>query len=155
MKAPLMQSREMLIGRAGEHLVMFDLLSRGHKCFLTDQGVNYDVVLDVGSRLLRLQVKTTQAPMRMTKEYASLVYLFHPRRAGKKGKREYAVGEFDGFALVALDARTVHYYAFTETIRRTLIFRDRRQTYKQTGPHVCPFIDEFTLDAFLLAWGIS
>lgn len=142
-------SKELNIGRAGEYLVMFDLLSKGYQAFLTDQGVSYDVVLDLGYRLVRLQVKTTQKPSKMNKEYANNVYLFNVRRAGRRGLRSYETHEFDGFALVALDRKTVYYYPFKEKICRTLLFRLNTETYKVKTGQVSPYIEGFTLEKFL------
>lgn len=142
-------SKELNIGRAGEYLVMFDLLSKGYQAFLTDQGVAYDVVLDLGSRLVRLQVKTTQKPAKMNKEYANNVYLFSVRRAGRGGARSYGTHEFDGFALVALDRKSVYYYPFNETINKTLLFRLNTETYKVCAGQVSPYIEGFTLEKFL------
>jgi len=142
-------SKELNIGRAGEFLVMFDLLSKGYQAFLTDQGVAYDVVLDLGSRLVRLQVKTTQKPAKMNKEYANNVYLFNVRRAGRKGLRSYELHEFDGFALVALDRKEVYYYPFTQSICRTLLFRLNTETYKTHTGQISPYIESFTLGRFL------
>ena len=146
-----MESKQLTIGRAGEHLVMYDLLSHGYKCFLTDQGLNYDVVIDIGRRMLRLQVKTTQKPGCISHTYKTSTYLFHVRRAGKGGKRFYAVDEFDGFALVTMDTRSVYYYPFHEQITRTLILRDGRQRgkYKTNYGKIAPYIEGFTLEKFL------
>ena len=146
-----MESEQLTIGRAGEHLTMYDLLSKGYKCFLTGQGLNYDLVIDIDGRLIRLQVKTTQKPGRISKAYATSTYLFHVRRAGKGGKRLYSIDEFDGFALVAMDTRRVYYYPFTKKIKKTLIFRDGRQrnNYRQYRGKISPYIEEFTLERFL------
>ena len=146
-----MESKEMNIGRAGEHLVMYDLLSRGYKCYMTEAGLNYDVVIDIDGRLVRLQVKTTQKPMCMSQKYKTTTYLFHVRRSGKGGKRVYDVGEFEGFALVAMDTKSVFYYPFTERITKTLILRDGRQKndYMQNRGKLAPYIEEFTLERFL------
>ena len=144
-----MESKELTIGRAGEHLVMFDLLSKGYKCFMTDQGNNYDIVLEYKNKLIRLQVKTTQKPMLMNKEYKTKSYLFHVRRAGRGGKRYYSVKEFEGFALATLDTKSVYYYNFNNSIKRTLIFRDRRFNYRVNAGKIAPYLDEFTLERFL------
>lgn len=146
-------SKELNIGRAGEYLVMFDLLSKGYQAFLTDQGVAYDVVLDLGCRLVRLQVKTTQKPAKMNKEYANNVYLFNVRRAGRGETRSYGTHEFDGFALVALDRKSVYYYPFKETINKTLLFRLNTETYKTNTGQISPYIEGFTLEKFLLDIG--
>jgi PD-(D/E)XK endonuclease len=146
-------SRQLNIGRAGEYLAMFDLLSRGYQAYLTDQGASYDIILDLGSRLLRLQVKTTQKPSKMNKEYANNVYIFNVRRAGRNGQRAYELGEFDGFALVALDRKAVYYYPFTKGITRSLLFRLSTETYKMYAGHTSPYIEQFTLERLLFSLG--
>ena len=101
-------SAEMEIGRAGEYLVMADLLLNGWVAYPTSQGVPYDI----GDRVLRVRVKSTKMP----KTPASLnrstpLYMFHARRAGKGGRRRYSAEDFDVLALVALDRRLIAYYA--------------------------------------------
>lgn len=146
-------SRELNIGRAGEYLTMFDLLSKGYQAYLTDQGASYDIILDLGDRLIRLQVKTTQKPSKMNKEYANNVYMFNVRRADRSGQRSYGLNEFDGFALVALDRKAVYYYPFTEGLNRTLLFRLDTEKYKIYAGQVSPYIESFTLEKFLASIG--
>lgn len=136
-------------GLAGEHLVMADLLLAGQKCFLTSAGCNYDIAIENGNRFVRLQIKTTAQPMRMNKDYANAVYLFNAKRAGRGASRLYSVGEFDGFAFVALDTRQIAYLPFTRELRKTVILRDRRITYKTNHGHIAPYIDEFPIQRFL------
>ena len=143
------ESKEINIGRAGEFIVMADLLMRGEKAFLTDQGANYDIIIERPNRFIRLQVKATLKPGRMNRTYATSTYLFHAKRAGKGGKRNYATNEFEGFALVALDTRQVAYLVFDQIITRTIILRDRRQSYKINAGHLAPYFDEFGFDAFI------
>lgn len=109
-------SVEMESGRAGEHLVMADLLLNGWVAYPTSQGVPYDIAVDIGDRVIRVQVKST----RMPKTPESLnrgtpLYVFHTRRAGKKGRRRYTTDDFDVLALVALDRRLIAYYALTDS----------------------------------------
>ena len=49
-------SNELQIGKAGEHLACFDLISQGYHAFLSDQGLPYDIVLDIDGELRRIQV---------------------------------------------------------------------------------------------------
>ena len=81
------------VGTAGEHLVCADLLLGGYVAFRADQNCAYDVAVDLGGRLIRLQVKSTRAvkpiPQRETE---SLAYQWHVRRAGKGGRRNYKPG---------------------------------------------------------------
>ncbi len=128
---------------------MADLILQKRKCFLTDQGCNYDLVVDTAGRLFRFQVKATLQPRHLNITYRTPTYLFHVRRAGKKGERNYEVGEFDGFALVALDTKQIAYVPFKKEISKTIILRDRRETYKQNSGYIAPYIDDFSFDKFL------
>lgn len=101
---------DLAAGAAGEHLVCADLLMQGYRAFLADQNCPYDVAVDVGGRLIRIQVKATrQARAIPQRKNHRAGYLWHVRRAGKGGRRVYSEGEFDLLALVALDARRVAY----------------------------------------------
>jgi len=145
------QSNELNVGRAGEYLVMVDLISKGFKCFLTDQGINYDIVVDYNGRLIKLQVKATQRPRILQQRYVTPVYQFGIRRAGKGGKRQYDPKEFDGFALAVLDVRQVGYMFFREKMNRTVLVRDcrQREKYQQKGKRAS-YLDEITFERFLI-----
>mgnify|MGYP001340458250 CR=1 FL=1 len=52
-------SAAMEVGRAGEYLVMADLLLNGWVAYPTSQGVPYDIAVDIGERVIRVQVKST------------------------------------------------------------------------------------------------
>lgn len=122
---------DLNVGRAGEFLVMADLLLQGQKCFLTDQGMNYDAVVEVDNKLIRGQVKTTKK-MRAINNSARPIYFFHIRRAGKGGKRLYKLGEFEFFALVALDIRKVFYLPFDGSVGSSSIcIRDKNIKYQR------------------------
>ncbi len=101
---------DLSLGTAAEHLVCADLLLQGYRAFLSDQNCPYDVVVDIGARLVRIQVKATAEPRRTPQRVGDfLTYQWYVRRAGKGGRRVYAMGEFDLLALVATDARRVAY----------------------------------------------
>jgi hypothetical protein len=104
---------DLEVGKAAEHLVVADLILGGFRAYLSDQGLPYDVVIDMDGRLLRLQVKSTRT-LRAVPQRAVHTpgYLFHCRRAGKKGRRRYSEREFDLLALVALDVRAIAYMPF-------------------------------------------
>lgn len=123
-------SKQLDIGRAGEYLVMADLILQGEKCYLTDQGVNYDLVVDRDGRMLRGQVKTTEK-MRVIRDNSNPIYFYHLRRAGKGGKREYDKDEFEFLALVGLDNKVVMYLLFDETIgSNSVCIRDKNIDYQ-------------------------
>lgn len=146
-------SKELMYGRAGEHLVIVDLIKKGFEPFLTGRNANYDIILPIlngdvrdGSKLLRVQVKTTSKPGKMNSEYFTPVYIFHVRRAGKGSKRLYQVGEFDMFAFAMLDTMSVSYMLFTKEVNKTVILRDRRQNYKVNTGRIAPYADDLTIE---------
>lgn len=97
-------------GTAAEHLVCADLLLGGCRAFLADQNCPYDVAVDIGGRLVRIQVKATRCQRSIPQRREHIPsYMWHVRRAGKAGKRTYQLGDFDLLALVALDIRRTAY----------------------------------------------
>ncbi len=103
-------SNELQIGKAGEYLVCTDIVMKGFIAFPSEQGLPYDVLMDNGNHLLRIQVKTTTAP-RIVPQRAkdSHAYIFNVKRCGKNGTQRYNDAEIDMFALVCLDTRKVGY----------------------------------------------
>ena len=116
-------SNELQIGKAGEYIVCADLILKGFIAYPSEQGLPYDIVLDRGDKLLRVQVKTCEKPrilyQRKSETYA---YQFNIKRHGKNNKHLYEDDDIDIFALVALDTRTVAYISDTET-KTTMNFR--------------------------------
>lgn len=101
---------DLAAGIAAEHLVCADLILLGFKAFMSDQVCPYDVAVDVGGRLVRIQVKATRAPRAIPQRAGHFpAYMWHVRRAGKSGSRAYSEGDFDLLALVALDTRQIAY----------------------------------------------
>jgi len=109
-RGPLSEVSDLAAGTAAEHLVCADLLLVGYLAFLADQNCPYDVAVDLGARLVRVQVKSTRNLRRIPRgeQLLAPVYSFTVKRA-KGAKRRYAPGEFDVLALVALDIRTIAY----------------------------------------------
>ena len=124
-----MISKELQIGRAGQYLVMCDLLLNGVQAFDTGEGVKYDVVADNDGKLIRLQVKTTQK-MRVLHESANPIYFYHIKRTGKNGVKFYSKYDFDAFALVALDKKMVFYLPFNDAVKsNSICIRDKEINY--------------------------
>ena len=117
-------SHELELGRAAEHLACADLLLGGWHAFHTAQGMAYDLAVDVGTRLLRVQVKATLHPRHPQPNLrANPAYFFSIRRAGRGALRVYRHDEFDIFALVALDRRLVAYFAKAELPTQLITLR--------------------------------
>ena len=103
-------SNELQKGKAGEYLVCADLILKGFVAFISEQGLPYDVVLDTGKRLLKIQVKTSYGTRKVTqRRMESQMYIFNIKRHGKNNQKRYADGEVDLFALVCLSTRKIGY----------------------------------------------
>jgi hypothetical protein len=103
-------SKQLQIGKAGEYLVCADLILKGFIAFPSEQGLPYDVLLDTGHKLLKVQVKTTEKPREVPqRNQKSLAYVFSIKRAGSNGKTRYQEKEIDLFALVCLDTMQIGY----------------------------------------------
>ena len=95
-----MRISDMHTGRAGEYLAAADILIQGYDCFHAAQGMPYDLVVDTGNRLLKVQVKAASSVRPVPQRKAHIpAYLFWINRCGKRGAATYAVGEVDLFAL--------------------------------------------------------
>lgn len=90
-----------LVGPAGEAFVEFDLLRRGVRVHRSVYGSGYDLIAEVGGRLLRVEVKATR-DLRLKDGKLTYEFAF----AGSK-KRTYL--EVEVFAFVALDIPAVVY----------------------------------------------
>ena len=96
-------------------MVCADLILKGFVAFPSEQGLPYDVVMDTGEAVFRVQVKTTLAPRVVPqRKTSSLAYIFNIKRAGKGGKTRYSSREIDLFALVCLDTKQVGYLVADE-----------------------------------------
>lgn len=134
---------ELELGKAAEHLVCADLILQGYRTYLSDQGLPYDVVVDIDGRLVRIQVKATgkcrAVPQRVAHTPA---YLWHVRRAGKRGKRRYGSKEFDLLALVATDIKAIAYFRITDKVKQSIHLRPPG-TPKSSIQKVLRNIDEY------------
>lgn len=131
---PYSPSIALEIGKAAEHLVCADLILKGYRAFLSDQGLPYDVVVDLGDRFVRIQVKATLRPKNPApKTRLTRGYFFHVRRAGKNGRRRYPPNAFDIFALVALDLRAIAYLRSNDTSLQTITLRVPGLDYHNTN----------------------
>ena len=103
-------SKQLQIGKAGEYLVCADVIMKGFVAFPSEQGLPYDVLLDTGGKLLKVQVKTTEkARLIQQRNNPIPSYIFSIKRAGSNGKTRYNEDEIDLFALVCLDTMNIGY----------------------------------------------
>lgn len=106
-----MRTSNMLqIGKAGEYMVCADLILKGFVAFPSEQGLPYDVLLDNGKKLLKVQVKTTSCPRIVPqRRVETQAYIFNIKRCGKNNIQRYTSDEVDVFALVCLDTKKIGY----------------------------------------------
>jgi len=97
-------SEQMEVGRCGEYFSVFTLISQGFAAYLTDQGLVYDLVVDVDGVLLKGQVKTTLGASNYGK--SKNVCRFGTRRA-KKTLRCALIDECDFYAFVSINDKEV------------------------------------------------
>jgi hypothetical protein len=118
------KSNELQIGKAGEYIVCADLIIKNYIAFLSEQGLPYDIVMDSGEKLFRVQVKTTLEPRKVPQRNKdSYAYIFNIQRHGNQNNlRKYNDTEVDFFALVALDTKQIAYIPNYE-IKTTMNFR--------------------------------
>lgn len=113
---------DLQIGKAGEYLVCADLIMKGYIAFPSEQGLPYDVVLALGNKLVKVQVKTTRKPQAVPQRVKRTEkYCFHIRRCGKGGRQCYNVNDVDIFAIVALDTKAIGYIKASE-VKQTMFF---------------------------------
>lgn len=98
------------VGKAGEFLVGADLILKGFDVSQAGETLPYDLLLDTGARVLKVQVKTTEGP-KITNQWRgkSEAYVFSVKRKGAYGNKRYEDNEVDIFALVALDTKQIGY----------------------------------------------
>ena len=70
-------SKELQIGKAGEHLVCFDLIIQGYNAFLADQGLPFDILIERRGKLLKVQVRSTS---QKTHGYQKTFIVLEPER---------------------------------------------------------------------------
>ena len=127
-------SDDLEVGKAAEHLVCADLIMSGYRAFLSDQGLPYDILVDVDGALLRVQVKSTRKPKNHDpRTRATPGYFFHLRRAGKGGRRRYPENAFDLYALVALDRQPIAYLPAADCPNQSIALRVPGERYLQNG----------------------
>lgn len=99
------------LGKAAEHLVCADVILCGYRAYLSDQGLPYDVVVDDGERLIRVQVKATCSTRNLNKKgmHDRMGYVFHVRQHGKNNRKRLTNQHVDLVACVALDIQTIAY----------------------------------------------
>lgn len=109
-------SKELQIGKAGEHLVCCDLILQGYSAFLADQGLAFDIVVEYDGKLQKIQVHSTK--QKRTCGKSKNIYRFGTRR-GKGNITRVRNAEVDCYAFVALDILKIAYVPISEMMAKT------------------------------------
>ncbi len=117
-------------GKAGEYLACAELLLKGYNAFIVSEPTSpYDIILQIGDRLLKIQVKTTikprihQSSVNGRKVLCTIPsYGFNLSAHGTARKTFYESHQVDLFALVALDTKSVAYIPYSKRTG-TICFR--------------------------------
>lgn len=113
---------DIQVGKVGEYLVCADLILKGYIAFPSEQGLHYDVVLSVGNKLYKVQVKTTRKPVPIPqRKNRTEKYCINIRRCGKGGRKFYEENDVDIFAIVALDTKAMGYIKANKA-KQTMFF---------------------------------
>lgn len=125
-------SRELQLGKAGEHLVCFDLIMQGYNAFLADQGLPFDILIEKDGQINKIQTKSVSQLTSCGK--SKNIYRFGTRR-GKGNITRVREVDVDFYAFVALDIKKVAYIPIKEMLSRsgkvkqTMDFKSRRIRY--------------------------
>lgn len=118
-----MEINDLQAGKAGEYLVCADLIIKGYIAFPSEQGLPFDVVLDAGGKLIKVQVKTTRRLRPLTqRKHPINAYQFNIKRCGKGNTKRVTDYSCDLFALVALDSKEIG-YMINKNVKQTMNFR--------------------------------
>lgn len=140
------------LGKAGEHLVCADLLARGYDAFLSDQGLPYDLLVDVSGRLVRVQVKTAFAPRNTNGQgkAPNLVYGYNVRRRGKNGQgARLDATHCDVIALVGWQHKAIAYFRVEDVAQTVALYPPGYQFYGKFRRKRISAIDGFPPEGVL------
>lgn len=104
------------LGKAAEYLVCADIILHGYRCYPSDQGLPYDLVIDVDGRLLRVQVKSASYAKNCNAKGRAerIAYTYNVRARGRSRKGRLSDRHCDLVAFVALDTRQIAYLALKD-----------------------------------------
>ena len=147
------------IGAAATHLVCASLLLEGYNAFLAPEGCHYDVVVDLGVRLLRVQVKASSKATARPNRPAIVGYQFTSSRnhrpekvGGKSIIKRYKPEIVDVIAFVGLDIKAVAYFAVTnEFVHAMWLYPPGTPTFMRGKKEQRRCIDQFPFKAALAA----
>jgi hypothetical protein len=120
-KRVLTQSNHYRWARAGELLAAFELTLLGADISIASEGRAYDLIADVGNKLVRVQVKAAGAPRLNGKLWSYRFSIVQGSHKGKTSSCSYTVDHADVFALVAVDIRRLVFMSVKSLEGTTMI----------------------------------
>jgi hypothetical protein len=140
--------KDYLLGKAGEHMVCADLISKGYTAYLIEQILRYDIVMDLNGKLLRIQVKTTFEQKKIIQRKSTIpVYQFQARRCGKGGRQSYSNEDIDIMAFVCLKDKLIAYVPI-QSVGQTMHFYLKGYNNPKNGKNI-KFIENYTIEKAL------
>lgn len=138
---------DLQLGKAGEYLVCADIILQGYIAFPSEQGLHYDVVVDLKGKLIRVQVKTTSEYRNRPQRIEQIPsYLFQCRRCGKGGRKSYSNEDIEIMAFVGIKDRIIGYLPI-KNVRQTMMFRSRKCFYPGNRPGI--YLEDLTFEKAL------
>lgn len=144
-------SQTLELGKAAEHIACADIILEGHRCYPSDQGLPYDLVLDSGGRMLRVQVKAACFTKNINAQGRNerIAYSFSARRRGRFGSQRLTESDCDLMAFVALDIRRVAYLALRDVGQTVQLLPPDGEFQTRLSRRLCMQIDKLPLSAAL------
>lgn len=127
----------MEIGKAAEHLVVADLLLQGYQCYLSDQALPYDLVVDHHGTFIRIQCKAACFPRNVNAKGKSekIAYTWNVRRRGKFQTKRLSAKECQVVALVAVDVKQIAYFPIERCGQTMQIAPNPQIMFTEGQPH--------------------
>ncbi len=140
------------MGKAAEHLVCASLILNGYQAYLSDQGLPYDILIDLGDKILRVQVKATGFPKNVnaTGRTERLAYCFHVRRRGRNAQGSRLDKTMcDIVAVVGLSDLAIGYFPIEFCGQTIQVLPDGEKTKQLNQGKDWGCISSFTITAAL------
>lgn len=120
--------KDGLLSLSAEYLVAADLAKLGYAVSTASAGLPYDLIVDTGTQLFKVQVKSTVAPRKPIGSQPTQRYLFGVNRS----HQQYTRDSFDIIAFVASDAGLIGYMSSGEVLNKSRVML-RGPDHKITG----------------------
>lgn len=123
--------RALEIGKAGEHLVVADLLISGYNAFLTDKGNSHDIIFETKDGFKTIEVRSTLTSYTYKgKDFKKDMYIFHLKKGRGSTKRFKKIPDY--LALCVISKNLIAYIPTIQLMRdgkmiMVIQFRDKNE----------------------------